>query len=35
MKADRDFASNITKLADIADENPLIYNMAISKLQAI
>ena len=35
IKADKNFADNISKLADIADENPLIYNMAISKLQAI
>ena len=35
IKADKDFAENITKLADIADENPLIYSMAISKLKSI
>ena len=35
IKADKDFADNITKLADIADENPLIYSMAINKLKSI
>lgn len=35
IKADNNFAEHITKLADLADENPLIYNMAIGKLQAL
>ena len=35
MKSDRDFAQHISKLADLADESPLIYNMAISKLDAL
>lgn len=35
IKADNNFAEHITKLADLADENMLIYNMAIKKLQAL
>mgnify|MGYP005991780391 CR=1 FL=1 len=35
MKGDENFAKNITKLADLCDENPLIYKMAISKLDSI
>jgi hypothetical protein len=35
MKSDLNFASHISKLADLADESPLIYNMAISKLDAL
>lgn len=35
IKADDNFANHITKLADLADENPLIYKMAIGKLQNI
>ena len=32
---DQDFANNITKLADLCEGNPLIYKMAISKLEAL
>lgn len=35
MKSDQNFANHICKLADLADESPLIYNMAISKLDAL
>lgn len=35
MKSDKDFAEHITKLADLCDENPLIYNVAINKLKAL
>jgi hypothetical protein len=35
IKSDKDFANHISKLADLADESPLIYNMAISKLDAL
>lgn len=35
MKGDKDFAENISKLADLCDENPLIYNVAIGKLKAL
>lgn len=35
MKSDQNFANHISKLADLADESPLIYNMAISKLDAL
>ena len=35
MKGDKDFADNISKLADLCDENPLIYNVAIGKLKAL
>ena len=35
MNNDKDFASNISKLADLCEENPLIYKMAISKLEAL
>lgn len=35
MKGDKDFAEHITKLADLCDENPLIYNVAIQKLKAL
>ena len=33
MKADMNFAENITKLADMADQQPMIYSMAIEKLR--
>lgn len=35
MRGDKEFAENITKLADLCDENPLIYNVAIGKLKAL
>ena len=35
MKGDKEFAENISKLADLCDENPLIYNLAIGKLKAL
>ena len=35
MKGDKEFAQNISKLADLCDENPLIYNLAIGKLKAL
>ena len=35
MNNDADFANNISKLADLCEENPLIYKMAISKLEAL
>jgi hypothetical protein len=35
MNNDKDFANNISKLADLCEENPLIYKMAISKLEAL
>lgn len=35
MKGDNDFAEHITKLADLCDENPLIYKAAIQKLKAL
>lgn len=35
MNSDKDFANNITKLADLCEGNPLIYKMAISKLEAL
>jgi hypothetical protein len=35
IKGDKNFANHITKLADLCDDNVLIYNMAISKLNNI
>ena len=35
MNNDKDFANNITKLADLCEGNPLIYKMAIAKLEAL
>jgi len=32
IRGDKDFANHITKLADLCDDNILIYNMAIAKL---
>ena len=35
IEGDENFAENITKLADLCEENPLIYKMAIQKLNGI
>jgi hypothetical protein len=35
MNNDKEFANNITKLADLCEGNPLIYKMAIAKLEAL
>jgi hypothetical protein len=34
IRADKGFADNISLLADMAEENPLIYSMAIEKLKS-
>lgn len=35
VKADPNFAENITKLADLADKNKFIYNQAVNKLKSL
>lgn len=35
IELDSDFANNITKLADLAENEPLIYKMAIAKLESL
>ena len=33
IQNDPEFANNISKLADLCEDNPMIYKMAISKLE--
>jgi hypothetical protein len=35
VKADPNFAENITKLADLADKNKFIYSQAVNKLKSL
>lgn len=35
IQSDPEFANNISKLADLCEDNPMIYKMAISKLESL
>jgi hypothetical protein len=35
VKADSNFAENITKLADLAEKNKFIYTQAVNKLKSL
>jgi ubiquinone biosynthesis protein Coq4 len=35
VKADPNFAQNITKLADLAEKSQFIYNQAVNKLKSL